>query len=242
MADYDDVDIIIPYRPSDKYRERNCQFIIHHLTNILPGATVVTPDDPDPKSFNRGRAVNAGASQTSRRVLVVADGDVWLPPPAIWNAVDKIRSGVGSYVIPFRRIIWVREAWTTDILEGRRHVSRRPDQKQIQLEWGQVSTGITNVVSRDRFEFFGGFDPRFRGWGFEDCAWEIIASTLGGRHVRLQYEGRHLFHPPCASKEDANQISIGQALHQRYAAAKGDRAECLKLVEEIKRARAEEGI
>lgn len=236
---FTDVDVILPFRAADERREKNADFIENHLREALPGANLLRQDDSDPDRFNRGRAVNAAVAVTDRPVLVIADGDVWLPKPALKEAVERVRRGVGSYVIPFAQIIWFHLSWSDKVLAGTAHVAQRPPVAEVLLEWGGTSTGICNVVSRANFEKFGGFDPRFLGWGFEDCAWDIVATTLGGKHVRLHHHGRHLFHEPCPSKQDEEQIRIGQELHRRYGAARGNIASCEALAAEVRLLRGE---
>lgn len=236
MSSYEDVDVLVPYRASEAYhRERNAEFIIKHLGNVLPGSLVTVCDDDDPDLFNRGRAVNAGVEASERPIMVIADGDVWLPPAPLREAVAILRrtSAVQrSYVVPFDKVVWMDEEWSRRVLDGLTPIASRPPARHVILEWGQCSVGICNVVLRERFLDLGGFDPRFRGWGCEDCAWDAAAETLFGPKVRLHAEGRHLFHPACSSKEDPARMERTAELYLRYSSAKGDRAAMLSLLRE----------
>lgn len=234
---YEDVDVLIPFRPTNQpHREKNARFIYRHLQRSLPGARITLCDDPDPELFNRGRALNAGVAATDRPILVFADGDVWIPLNALQSAVMSTRrwNSKRSYVVPFDKIIWMDELWSAEVLRGDKPIATRPSSKHIVLEWGQTSVGICNVVRRERFLDFGGFDPRYRGWGCEDVSWDAAAETLGGPKLRLRAEGRHLYHPVCESKSDAKRMAAIGALWERYGAARGNREQMRALIEEGK--------
>jgi hypothetical protein len=159
---------------------------------------------------------------------------VWIPAMALREAVDILRRPLcsRSYIVPFDKIIWMDEAWSHLVRTGEVPIASRPPRRHVVLEWGQSSVGICNVVRRDRFYAYGGFDPRFRGWGCEDCAWDAAAETLGGPKLRLHAEGRHLFHPPCSSKSDPERMNQASVLHHRYEAARGNRAAMKALIGE----------
>ncbi len=232
---YEDVDVLIPFRGTCEHRIANADFIEAHLANALPGCKVTRCDDPDPDLFNRGRAVNEGVSVTDRDLLVIADGDVWLPPRALRDAIDTLRRTFGlprSYVVPFDKIIWLSEEWSRDVRAGLVPITSRPPARHVVLEWGQKSVGITNVVRRDQFKAIGGFDPRFRGWGCEDVAWDLAADTLVGPKLRLRAEGRHLWHPACASKTDPERMAAVGKLLERYSGAVGNRQAMAALIAE----------
>jgi len=235
---YSDVDALIPYRPTpDGCRQRNADFVQRHLSSTLSGCRVTRCDDPDPDLFNRGRATNAGVYATDRPIILVMDADVWIPPGALREAVEVLRRTYRlprSYVVPFDKVVWLDREWSDGVLAGRFPIASRPPKRNVVLEWGQSSVGICTVVRRDQFEAIGGFDPRFRGWGCEDVAWDAAASTLVGPHLRLHAEGRHLYHPPCPSKEDPDRMRAAGSLLSRYGGARDDRRAMAALIAEGK--------
>jgi predicted glycosyltransferase involved in capsule biosynthesis len=69
----------------------------------------------------------------------------------------------------------------------------------------------------------GGFDERFRGWGWEDRAFFIACDTLCG-HDRISGPVRHLWHPRSPEKNpDSSEYQAGRALCRRYKRAHRDR-------------------
>jgi hypothetical protein len=79
------------------------------------------------------------------------------------------------------------------------------------------------VVRRDSFRRIKGYDPRFRGWGFEDVAFHDIATTVLGPTTRIDGDLWHLWHPVDKTNDQKNpQYQANLALCHRYIAAKGD--------------------
>lgn len=85
------------------------------------------------------------------------------------------------------------------------------------------SVGPCVVVRRDSFLRIKGFDPRFRGWGFEDVAFNDTALTVLGSTERIAGDLWHLWHPVDKTNDAENAYyQANLALCQRYIAAKGN--------------------
>lgn len=85
------------------------------------------------------------------------------------------------------------------------------------------SVGPCVVVRRDSHLAIKGYDPRFRGWGFEDVAYNDVALTVLGPTTRINGDLWHLWHPVDKTNNvEHPQYQANLALCQRYIAAKGN--------------------
>jgi predicted glycosyltransferase involved in capsule biosynthesis len=85
------------------------------------------------------------------------------------------------------------------------------------------SVGPCVVIRRDSFLRIKGYDPRFRGWGFEDVAFNDIAQTVLGPTTRVEGDLFHLWHPVDKTNDTTNpNYQSNLALCHRYIAAKGN--------------------
>jgi hypothetical protein len=150
--------------------------------------------------FNRSAAINHAARLADADghwdVAIVIDADVFLPIPNVRAAIASAGEGM---------VTWAHRRWR-NIAE--RHLKRLladPD------PYGQVPAAardmdlivdVTNPISwsccvaipRSTFDDMGGFDERFRGWGFEDGAWAALVRALYPWN-RIDGDMYHLDHP-----------------------------------------------
>lgn len=226
------VGVIVPWRPSEPFRQIVLEYVMQHLTDQLAPDELCLCDD-DGLTFNRGRALAAGVEQTKSDVLVFADADVLIDGTALRRAV---RGCVDvSYVVPFNRLVGLTHEASVEVLGGRQSwsidwMTERAD--DVELDWPRLSTGGCNVMTREHYEQGGGFDARFAGWGFEDAAFDICMQTLVGEPVWLDSCAVHLWHPHDTTRSDNELIEAGLSLARRYEAASGDVEQLRALIEE----------
>jgi hypothetical protein len=75
-----------------------------------------------------------------------------------------------------------------------------------------ISWSCCFVVPRAVWDAIGGFDERFKGWGWEDMAFQSVVCGLYG-HERLDGDIWHLWHPRAEER-----IRRGTPLHPAYVA------------------------
>ena len=75
------------------------------------------------------------------------------------------------------------------------------------------------VIRRDCFDKVGGYDPRFEGWGYEDCALEKITDALWSDR-RVAGDLYHLWHP--GGWNFADELRNSKLYHERYERLAGN--------------------
>jgi hypothetical protein len=156
---------------------------------------IVADDGGDP--FARGASVNLAATQIDADVYVIADADTLISPDQVEEAVE-LAVGAPGLVVAFDRYLYLRE-------NGR---------VKFFMEH-TVSSCV--AVSHRTWELAGGFDGRFRAWGYEDAAFEAACSTLAGPTRWVHGDVRHIWHPIETNRPDLN-----RALVRPYIEATGD--------------------
>src|SRR5690606_14366729 len=161
------VAVLVPWRPDGGWRDRLWEFCrsvwtAEHPWPIFEGES---PDGP----FNRSAALNDAAAQAGDwDVAVILDTDVIVDPAAVREAVQRADE-TGRLVITHSRRIDINRVGTQQIL-ARGRVSVRPGWRQS--VWVESESSCI-AVSRRLWDKVGGFDERFRGWGYEDSAFRI---------------------------------------------------------------------
>lgn len=156
---------------------------------------VVADDGGAP--FARGASVNLAATQIEADVYVVADADTLIVEDQVEEAIE-LAAATPGLVVAFDRYLYLRE-------NGR-------------IKFFMENTVSSCVaVSRQTWETVGGFDARYRGWGYEDAAFEAACSTLAGPTRWVHGDVRHLWHPLETTRPDANRAMVGD-----YVRATGD--------------------
>lgn len=227
------MNVLIPYR-SQHNRAESLACVMDHYRRALPGCLLALADDPDPRAFNRGRALNEAVRRTQGEVLIFADADLLPPPENIREAVRLVQEGSRSIVIPFSRIAYLSPA-------GTREVTRASDWRNwgpvyVEREWDRRSNGGANVLSRSYFEALGGYDDRFRGWGYEDSALALAWETFWDPQHWLEGTAVHLWHPS-NTELDIPLREQCYALCLRYEAAFKNEGAMQSLLEEARAAR-----
>ena len=194
------VRVLVPFRSGgDLQRQLNVGVVLdwwHNLTSQWPEVV----DDPDPLLFNRGRAIGAHLAANPPQdgeVLVLADGDLIPQAHAVERALGilTLQPQVWAYAVPFTTVDYLSSADTARVHQ--QLVDPHDADVLAERTWNRLSTGGINIVPAATWWVSGGFDPRFRGWGFEDAAFDAAARTLTAKRT-LHVGGPviHLHHPP----------------------------------------------
>jgi N-terminal domain of galactosyltransferase len=212
--------VCIPFRPADPERVANLACTVRQWEAL---GWPVHLGDSGHDSFHRGASINVAAGEASDAgadVLVICDCDFLLDSTS--QAVEAAETALrdGAYVVAFSSMRVLGQQGTNAIRDGRRW-QRTDIIENVALIWGNCFAVPTELFWR-----VCGFDDRFLGWGAEDIAFLVAASTMGGPKSRVMGGAFHLTHP---TNEDRDHLGENNALASHYRSADGDR-EAMKLV------------
>jgi hypothetical protein len=155
----------------------------------------------DKGPFNRSRAVNLAAEAAGDwDIGIVIDSDILLSISQARRAIETAQR-TGRVTWGHRRWRGVRQDATETIVADRHNhdldMPAELDRDALDLiveRTNPLSWSCFIAMPRAVFDDMGGFDERFRGWGFEDMAFQSVIAGLYG-HERIEGDVVHLWHP-----------------------------------------------
>ncbi|WP_100813161.1 MULTISPECIES: glycosyltransferase family 2 protein [Microbacterium] len=216
------VSVIIPWRAAPS-RVTAFEAVTSWYAREFPEFTVRTIDTED-DVFVLAACRNRGiAGENPDDVVIINDADTVPEADALRAAVDAAGTS-GLVHLPYTAYHWLGATGTAQYLAG-----LDPEQCEFELVRGACS-GVYVTTPRT-WERHGGQDERFRGWGYEDAAWNLAHQTLLGsppqRHEGRVYALHHVAETRAGAHFDAN-----AALMERYRGAAGDPGAMRSLVGE----------
>jgi hypothetical protein len=214
-----DISLIIPYKPDGGYRDKVWSWLERRYTRLMPEAEIIVGlDNSEP--YCKSRSVNKAAGLAKRDIFVIADADIVFDPIKIYFAAEMLADY--GWVRPFVNRIELSEKDTVELL------TKCPCENMTQQVFSdykvaQPGVGSINIVSRRNFELVKGFDERFKGWGAQDCAFEMALDTLCGiRYTPPDSTIWHLYHPQTIDDTYRSpNYPANHALYCRYLGANG---------------------
>lgn len=219
-----DVAVLVPWRGGDPYRERLWAFV-RPLWEAYgwPVVTGASPDGP----FNRSAAVNDAATKVPWDMAVIIDADTYARPVQVRAAIERA-SETG-------RIAYAHDQWRGMTPKATNFLLREgPRQRWEHLPYTTLPRATVSsclAIRRDLWDAVGGFDERFRGWGFEDRAFAIACETFGEGSERISGPVFHLWHPSQRVHRGGT-FEANRQLRSRYGLAAGDREAILAIRDE----------
>lgn len=206
------VAIVVPWRPGDKYRNRNWEFVRGWWEQF--GWPVYEVEHPPPDPFNRSWTINEGARRAwPWDVLVAVDADVIEQDPEQVREGVRLAAETQKLVIPHTSGHDLDDMGTVHLIRGDAAWMRRVEKRR------PICTSRVTIMPESVFEQAGGFDERFRGWGHEDVAFQASAAIINGI-VQLPGIAYHLWHPLSLPKARATpEWREGRELCDRYLSA-----------------------
>ncbi len=218
--------ILVGRRPDGGHRDRLWSYCQSFWTHELGWPICVgLYNDPGPfclaHASNRAKAL-ADEQHPGWEVALYVGADVVL------GSADQARQAVaeaeetGWITYPHDHYYSLSQEGTDRILAGEAEphgsLSEWPDKPP----WTN-SFSSALVITRDLWDRVGGFDERFRGWGFEDQAFFAACKALGGGVGRVTGPVFHLYHPRVhAHREGSLEHADNEPLGRRYLASQND--------------------
>lgn len=225
------VSILIPYRrQEDTYRSHNlqavtshwCRYIDKHLGHAYDlngGGYEIVIGTNDEEPFNRSAARNNAFNKSDGSVLVLCDADtLFVDHDSMVEAVYYVRMHPDSWVIPYGTYWNASQSWTDRYYKERTLAIGAPGTFEHRLR--RTICGMI-VMHRNMYEDIGGYDERFRGWGYEDDAFGYVLDALYGKPNRFdEFDVIHLWHPhPPETNFGQPNIDHNRALLEEYRVA-----------------------
>lgn len=188
--------VLIPWRPQPSRLAAFDAVAGWYRDNL--GDVDIRPVDSVDSVFNLAQCRNVGVSSVANpeQVVVINDADTF---PQLSPLLDAIAQAASSRRVhlPYTEYRWLGDVGTRQFLDG-----MAPDECDFELVRGACS-GVY-VTTPDTWWSHGGQDEGFRGWGFEDAAWNLAHHTLLGEaprrhagtvfalnHITAEREGEH---------------------------------------------------
>jgi hypothetical protein len=189
---------LVPRRKDRGHRDALWAYCRRRWERYMPDVPVIEGHHDD-GPFNRSAAINRAAEKAGDwDVAVVIDSDVMESISSVDAAIASAQQG--SVTWAHRRWRGMTEDWTNRLIIAEGHVKdfgAELDRDEIDLyvdRTNPVSWSCCIAVPRAVFDDMGGFDERFKGWGFEDMAFQSLIVGLYP-WARVEADVVHLWHP-----------------------------------------------
>jgi hypothetical protein len=205
--------VVIPWRPQPS-RQSAYNTIVEWYTRNIDDVRILPIDSPD-EVFNLARCRNLGMKTITdpHDVVVINDADT-VPELAPLLAAISAAATSGLVHLPYNEYRWLGAEGTAQYAAG-----VEAGVCDFTLVRGACS-GVY-VTTPATWWSHGGQDERFRGWGFEDAAWNVAHETLLGAPPQ-RHEGRvfALHHEP--QLREGPQYDANAELMALYRSATAD--------------------
>jgi predicted glycosyltransferase involved in capsule biosynthesis len=230
------ISILIPFRDNGD-RKDQLDWLQKRWEVLFPEAEVIIEPDDGKNPFSKTIAVNRCYKKATSNILAIVDADVWLDPKLFIKAAEDINSGSASWVRPCGTVYRLSEEFTKELVKSNPS-SDFPEALESDCERITPTVGLVAVFSREQFEAVGGMDERFRGWGWEDTAWNILLDGIFGKAQVWDNIVYHLWHPRQRGDSDKpiweGQTNRNNVVGIEYTKNKKNKANLLKIAEENK--------
>ena len=203
---FENLSIIIPFRPKTEERRRIFEWVHKRTLDIPPGAEVIVSSDirNDSNHFNKSMAINDGVIQAKNDIICMLDADVIIDVDIFKKAYEAMQQN--SFVILFDRIRYLSKETSEMLLQTDCGLNYSELEKSMPKIVGQYPNGVGTALMfrRKKFIEMGGCDERLVGWGYEDNVFHGTYSALYGGPVVLNNYIYHIHHSHSANPQPAD--------------------------------------
>ena len=230
-----DLTIVIPFRAQDARRKMLFDWILNRYKSIMPESQIVIADSDPGQPFSRSQSRNVGVDAVKTNYILLADADTIPYRPFIESSIDLLKTGA-NWVIPYGRkgFYVLKKPYSDKLLSQPVDTFTTPD--FFEWDFNTESWGGLVLMSKSSFVKVNGYDERFKGWGFEDNAFQIAMDTIVGPFSRVEFGwSAHLWH--AASNEDTwgqPHAELNQKILHEYRRRSGNVQAMLNFVKDNK--------
>lgn len=226
-----EISILIPFRSTGD-RTEQFNWLQKKWKEEYPEAEIIVEEDDGQNPFSKTIAVNKAYKKSTSDIIAIVDADVWVNPEILTKAANEIRNKKVAWVQPCKTVYRIDKETTYNIIKQKTNYNIETV-KEENTERVTGVVGLVAVCSREQYEYIGGMDERFRGWGWEDTVFNITLNTLFGKSSEWDNIVYHLWHPR-ARDENGNAIWEGQTQRNAYVGKEYSKAKNNKnLIEKI---------
>lgn len=231
-----EISILIPFRDNGTRKEQR-DWLHNRWLKLFPSAEIIVSEDDGLNPFSKTIAVNNAYKKASSDIIAMVDADCWIDPKVILDSAARIRSGEISWSRPCDDVYKLTESFTKKLIKQDSDIDLVVTEEDYQGITKAI--GFVVVFSRDQFEKAGGMDSRFRGWGGEDNAWNLMLTTLFGDAHEGVDVGYHFWHPVARSADGRKawqgQLQKNTHIVKEYDQANGNYAKMLRIANQNKK-------
>lgn len=209
--------ILVPRRADHGHRDAVWAFCRARWEAHFPDLRIFEGHH-DEGLFNRSAAVNRAAQAAGDwDIALVIDADVMV-------RVSQVRAALAT-ADRTGRVTWAHRRWSgipqgesAHIIDGAQLDAELSGIGRLVARTNPISWSCCIAVPRKVFDDIGGFDERFKGWGWEDMAFQSLIVGLYG-HERIEGDVYHLWHPRSPERVYTPAFVANARLGRRYMVA-----------------------
>jgi hypothetical protein len=212
------ISLLVPFQGNELTRVADWQWLKEYWEYHLPDCEILVGGDPTSRhrwqrrAFSKTHAVNHLFKKSKGDIIVILDADAYLDAKVVTHCAERLRSArrrdVRTWFIPYQHIYRLTFDATAELLETNPahplKFSSPPPRYDVQDTHGsgigRRFGAMCQIMPREAFETVGCMDPRFRGWGGEDCSFMHAVDALWGPHKNTPNDILHLWHSRIQSR------------------------------------------
>jgi len=210
------INVIIPHKNVDHYRERNIRFLIQFYKKYIHNVNIIVVEQDTEtdlsglninhikfklyKDFSRSICLNMGVKHAIGDNLVLTDSDVIINIEILNNVYKYFKEDI--YVIPYNTpVIDLTEKSTINLINDFNNYIESDHNIDVNFNLQNIhgvrrsflAVGGIGLINKKTFLKVGGFDEHIIGWGSEDSLFYNNMIKLF-KVQRLEYNLYHMYH------------------------------------------------